>query len=300
MVNGLLQDAAIHANVSGGMASQAAFMGARDARQATIAEWARACFGVEQSTSLPQRAVRLLEESIEAYQAAGGDLGMARELVDFVFARPPGELAQELGGVSVCLLVIASALGMTADGIERTEVERVLAKPIQHFTERNEAKNAAGFLARPPAVAASASPPKDWEIRDIKIGNVIVPPETAADRAREATAAKRHDPSIERTMIGGPGNRRRVRGCACRSPDVHDAKTWAAHIGIPGAEHFIKTTLALKDAAQDAIDYPARRHARTLTRYSTTHRCVHISRDLITKQRKGSHEDRRNDNDRRA
>lgn len=121
--------------------------GDRDRRQVTITEWARTCFGVEQSTSLPQRGVRLLEESIEAYQAAGGDRAMAHKLVDFVFDRPPGDLAQELGGVGVCLLVLASALGVTADSTERTEVERVLAKSFQHFTERNHAKNAAGFLA---------------------------------------------------------------------------------------------------------------------------------------------------------
>lgn len=119
----------------------------RECRQRAITTWARACFGDEQATSLPQRAVRLLEEAIEAYQAAGGSREMAAELVDFVFKRPPGTLAQELGGVSVCLLVMASAMGRTADGLEVDEVERVMAKPIEHFTARNQAKNDAGFLA---------------------------------------------------------------------------------------------------------------------------------------------------------
>lgn len=122
-------------------------LGDRGRRQATITAWARQCFGDEQATSLPQRAVRLLEEAIETYQAAGGSREMAAGLVDFVFQRPPGALAQELGGVSVCLLVMASAMGRTADGLEIDEIERVMAKPIEHFTARNQAKNDAGFLA---------------------------------------------------------------------------------------------------------------------------------------------------------
>lgn len=118
----------------------------RDTRQAKIFAWSKVAFGVEQSTSLPQRGVRLLEEAIEAFQAAGGDPGIAHKLVDFVFARPVGALHQELGGVGVCLLALAAAAGLSADEEERRELARVLAKPIDEFTRRNAAKNAAGFL----------------------------------------------------------------------------------------------------------------------------------------------------------
>jgi hypothetical protein len=109
---------------------------------------------------------------------------------------------------------------------------------------------------KPVRVQVAADAAKDWVINDIRIGNVMVPPPTDEDRAREAEAAERHDPMIARTLMGGPGNRRRILGCACRDKDVHDAKTWAAHIGIPGGERFIDGVLALQDAAQDAIDYP--------------------------------------------
>ncbi len=149
--------------------------GDRSRRQETITEWARTCFGVEQATSLPQRGVRLLEGSIEAYQAAGGDAAMAHKLVDFVFGRPPGDLAQELGGVGVCVLIMASALGVTADSTERNEVERVLAKPFQHFIERNHAKNAAGFLASAPVFVpmdftstSPVSPSRSFHDRDVR------------------------------------------------------------------------------------------------------------------------------------
>lgn len=118
----------------------------RDERQATIFAWTQQAFGQEQAISHAQRALRLLEEAIEAYQAVGGDQEMAYALVEYVFNRPPGELRQELGGVSVCVLALAAAAGLSADEVERAEVARVLSKPIEHFRQRNAAKNEAGFL----------------------------------------------------------------------------------------------------------------------------------------------------------
>jgi len=88
----------------------------------------------------------LLEEALEAYQACGGDPEMAHRLVDFVCARPVGELRQELGGVGVCTLALAAAAGLSADDAESAEWERVQAKPLEHFRQRNAAKNEAGFL----------------------------------------------------------------------------------------------------------------------------------------------------------
>lgn len=107
----------------------------------------------------------------------------------------------------------------------------------------------------------SDEPNKPWVVRNITVGNVAVPPETDDDRRirgeAEQAAAERHDPVVTRTMIGGPGNATRVRGCACRAPGVNDAVTWSAHIGIPGGERFILHLLALEDAADDATDYPS-------------------------------------------
>lgn len=119
----------------------------RDDRQAKIFAWARQAFGIEQATSLTQRGLRLLEEAVEAFQAVNGSVSTAHKLVDYVFSRPIGALHQEIGGVSVCLLAIAAAAGLSADEEERREVSRVLAKPVKEFTARNEAKNSAGFLA---------------------------------------------------------------------------------------------------------------------------------------------------------
>ncbi len=118
----------------------------RESRQAAVFQWARAAFSEEQATDLRQRGVRLLEEAIEAFQAVGGDPRMAHGLVDYVFSCPVGDLRQELGGVGVCVLALAAAAGISAEGAECDEVERVLAMPLNHFRRRNDAKNDAGFL----------------------------------------------------------------------------------------------------------------------------------------------------------
>ena len=117
----------------------------RDQRQEMVASWAAQAFGRDQATSIPQRGLRLLEEAIEAFQACGCDEAMAHKLVAFVFARPPGTVGQELGGVAVTALALAAAAGLSADEEECREIHRVLSKPLREFTERNASKNAAGF-----------------------------------------------------------------------------------------------------------------------------------------------------------
>jgi hypothetical protein len=117
----------------------------RDQRQTMIINWACMAFGEAEATGIPQRGLRLLEEAIETFQACGGDEAIAHKLVKYVFERPPGQVAQELGGVAVTVLALAAAAGLSADEEECREIHRVLSKPLREFTERNANKNAAGF-----------------------------------------------------------------------------------------------------------------------------------------------------------
>lgn len=128
--------------------------GERCLRQKRVHEWCVAAFGQEHASSIPQRAIRLLEESIEAYQSVGADKEMAHKLIDYVFERNAGNLSQELGGIGITVLALAEAAGLSADDEEQRELERVLAKPLAHFAERNEYKNQAGFVAQPAAPPA--------------------------------------------------------------------------------------------------------------------------------------------------
>lgn len=126
-------------------------------RQRSIGEWATAAFGREQSLSIPHRGIRHLEESAELAQSCGVDEAMAHKLVSYVWSRPAGEIAQEMGGVGVTLLALAHAAGLDVDAEELREVQRVLSKPLEHFARRNDTKNQAGFLAAPP-VSESPEP----------------------------------------------------------------------------------------------------------------------------------------------
>jgi NTP pyrophosphatase (non-canonical NTP hydrolase) len=118
----------------------------RQSRQWRVGEWCVAAFGKDESTNLPQRGLRLLEEAAECAQACGVEWGIANKLMKYVWGRPPGSTAQELGGVQLCCLALAEAAQLDADECELREVNRVLAKPLEHFAARNKAKNDLGFL----------------------------------------------------------------------------------------------------------------------------------------------------------
>lgn len=115
-------------------------------RQSEVGGWCRTTFG-DEAMSVQNRAIRMLEEAIEAYQAAGASREMAHKLVDFVFERPVGDLGQELGGLGVTLLALAEAAGDDADERERAELDRVLGLPAEHWGPRDAVKRAAGFIA---------------------------------------------------------------------------------------------------------------------------------------------------------
>jgi NTP pyrophosphatase (non-canonical NTP hydrolase) len=119
----------------------------RDERQARVFEWCVAAFGVDHSTNVEQRGLRLAEEAIEAAQAAKCDPATLHKLIDYIYAKPPGDLKQELGGVGLCVMAMANAAGFSADAAEEIEIARVLAKPLSFFAERNKVKNDAGFIA---------------------------------------------------------------------------------------------------------------------------------------------------------
>jgi hypothetical protein len=120
----------------------------RSERQMQIAQWVKDAFGEEQAASLPHLGIRMMEEAIELAQAAGTDKDMIHKLVDFVYGRPVGGIGNELGGLSVTALALASAAGLDLDAEEANEVRRVLTIPIARFRERNANKNAAGFDGR--------------------------------------------------------------------------------------------------------------------------------------------------------
>ena len=119
----------------------------RDARQRALFEWGVHCFGMHEAGNSVHRGIRFGEEAIELMQALAVPEEMVHNLVSKIYAKEPGEVAQEMGGVGVTLLILAEALKLSAEECEIKEVMRVLSRPAEHFRARNRAKNEAGFRA---------------------------------------------------------------------------------------------------------------------------------------------------------
>lgn len=103
--------------------------------QQEVDRWLIACFGEEIARDKIERNHRFLEEALETVQAGGCTSSEAHQLVDYVFARPVGELHQEVGGVmnTLAALCLACDLDMVECGkveIARcwTKVEKIRAK----------------------------------------------------------------------------------------------------------------------------------------------------------------------------
>lgn len=108
-------------------------------RQRVVADWTVQTFGPEMMTP-HERVLRVLEEALELAQAEGLSAVEAIRLVRYVFDRPAGDPAQEVGGLRLTILAYCAAKGILADDCEAAEVARVLAKDPQHFRDRNVEK----------------------------------------------------------------------------------------------------------------------------------------------------------------
>jgi len=78
-------------------------------RQEQVWKWCEETFeGIAAWETDKERAYRFLEEAGELFQAMNMTKADAYRVIDYVFGRPTGELYQEIGGVMVTLLALAS------------------------------------------------------------------------------------------------------------------------------------------------------------------------------------------------
>lgn len=107
--------------------------------QSRVQPWLMACFGEMIAGDREERNHRFIEEALELVQACGCTASEAHQLVDYVFARPVGEKAQEVGGVMVTLaaLCLAQDLDMATAG--ETELARIWTK-VEQIRAKQAAK----------------------------------------------------------------------------------------------------------------------------------------------------------------
>lgn len=124
--------------------------------QRRVRPWMQACFGEEISADRVERNHRFLEEALELAQANGCTRSEARQLVDYVFDRPLGEIGQEIGGVMVTLAALCLAVGEDMHVAGETELARIWTK-----VEAIRAKQAAK-PRHSPLPAHPSGGPREW------------------------------------------------------------------------------------------------------------------------------------------
>lgn len=124
--------------------------------QARVQPWMLATFGPEIPSDRAERNHRFLEESLELVQACGCTASEAHQLVDYVFGRPIGEQAQEVGGVMITLaaLCLAQELDMHAAG--EMELTRIWTK-VEAIRAKQAAKPKHSPLPATPARVAGTN-----------------------------------------------------------------------------------------------------------------------------------------------
>lgn len=104
-----------------------------------VNNWARVCLGRKSLLDKRERNFRFIEESLELAQAAGLSKDDALRLVDYVYNRPPGEVAQEVGGVAVTLCALCTAHGVDTQQAARTELARIETR-VDEIREKQRGK----------------------------------------------------------------------------------------------------------------------------------------------------------------
>lgn len=96
--------------------------------QERVQHWMQACFGAEISADRLERNHRFLEEALELVQACGATRDDALALVAYVFDRPAGNIAQEVGGVMITLAALADPNAVSMTGAGEKELARIWEK----------------------------------------------------------------------------------------------------------------------------------------------------------------------------
>ncbi|WP_285317440.1 hypothetical protein [Stenotrophomonas maltophilia group sp. Smal35] len=127
--------------------------------QAGVAEWMGQCFLPSLYCNMTERGDRLLEEVLELLQAHGYDKARVPTLVDYVFSRPVGDPAQEVGGVMVTLAGYCWVAGLDMHVHGHAELARISHPEVMaRIRAKQEAKNALHFDTPLPGNAAAPAP----------------------------------------------------------------------------------------------------------------------------------------------
>lgn len=121
----------------------------RETRQTSVLRWCAETFGNGIEVTPGVRLMRFIEEATEMAQAFGLSKADVQKVVSYVYARPVGELSQEVGGVAITLMAFVESVGLSLPGCELTEIQRINAKDPERFKQRAREKGEANLIPTP-------------------------------------------------------------------------------------------------------------------------------------------------------
>jgi hypothetical protein len=113
--------------------------------QKLVYAWGVRCFGKPHMMNASIRSLRLAEEVVELAQSLHVSRDRMHRLVDIVYDRPIGQPVMEMGGLMLGVVALCEAAGWDPEECLQVELGRVLAKPVEHFTARNNEKLGLGL-----------------------------------------------------------------------------------------------------------------------------------------------------------
>lgn len=111
--------------------------------QKRVEKWVMECFGSRMHQCKKERAQRFLEEALELGQSRDLSKEDALLMVDYVYSRPIGEPAQEVGGVMVTLAALCSSADIDLENSALSELIRVEEPEImEKIRKKQDSKSA--------------------------------------------------------------------------------------------------------------------------------------------------------------
>jgi hypothetical protein len=107
--------------------------------QERVGRWVIECFGPDVALDAEERNYRFLEESIELAQACGATADQVKNMVDYVYSRPAGQVAQEAGGALVTLAALCQAQHIDMQAAAEAELT-VIEKKVDAIRLKWQAK----------------------------------------------------------------------------------------------------------------------------------------------------------------
>ena len=104
--------------------------------QTRLCAWLNECVGKRDAEDKDERDARFLEEAIELMQARGRSKEEIHQMVESVYAKPVGQVPQEIAGTLMTLFALAQSHGYDLMGLGEQEYRRITQDNVKKASGR--------------------------------------------------------------------------------------------------------------------------------------------------------------------